>query len=206
MIDKIVCLGKNYLEHAKELARDYGDQVPELPVLFLKPPSCLVQVGAWGESLKIKHPKLFPQSGPMHHECEVVFSIDSSFRPTAFTLGLDLTLRDTQMRLKKAGSPWEMSKVFEGSAIIGPWIPIHELAELQAQKFEFYLEGTCRQTALLSQMRLSIDQAIAYAGQYFPLRENDIFFTGSPEGVGPLSINQKCTVKWGKFSYSVCWT
>ncbi|MFM8313944.1 MAG: fumarylacetoacetate hydrolase family protein, partial [Deltaproteobacteria bacterium] len=127
-MDKIVCVGKNYIEHAKEL----GDQVPEKPVLFLKPPSVLKQAHS-RESLDVFIPT---DQGSVHHECEIVIRLKKGgFRLTEMeaekcigkvSVGLDMTLRDKQAALKKAGSPWTTAKVFPDSAIVGPWVAVDD--------------------------------------------------------------------------------
>ena len=123
-MDKIICVGKNYLKHAQEL----GDAVPEEPLYFLKPPSTLYL--AEGDSGRVQ----LPVSGEVHHELELVFRIEG-MTFSHFTLGLDLTIRDLQSRLKKAGQPWEKAKVFRNSAILGPWQPLTTLDEALAIPF-----------------------------------------------------------------------
>ena len=122
-MDKVICIGKNYLEHAQEL----GDAVPEKPVIFFKPPSCVVQADVEGQTLEVLLPA---DRGSVHHECEIVCRIGLNGQIDAVTLGLDMTLRDLQATLKKNGHPWEISKVFSGSALLGPWIPLTAMASL----------------------------------------------------------------------------
>src|SRR5688500_1437384 len=104
-MDKIVCVGKNYLDHAREL----GDAVPEKPVLFLKPPSTLVQARRWGDVLKIGLPQ---GKGEIHFETEIILRVGKRGSIDAVTIGLDLTLRTLQAKLKQAGHPWTLAKVF----------------------------------------------------------------------------------------------
>ena len=134
-MDKLVCIGKNYLDHAKEMAKDLGDAVPDRPVLFLKPPSVLHQVLS-SAPLKLDLPV---GAGAVHHECEIVLRLNrSGFRMNLaeaqsaigwVSLGLDMTLRDRQTELKKNGHPWEVSKVFPGSAVVGPWLATPEFPQ-----------------------------------------------------------------------------
>ena len=201
-MDKIVCIGKNYREHAKEL----GDAVPEKPVLFLKPPSVL---GIANNRLEAKLPT---GVGSIHHECEIVLKLSrGGYRMTeaeaahaieAVTLGLDMTLRDRQAVLKKNGHPWTTAKVFPDSAIAGPWRP---LSGLRATPFTFHLDGQCRQTGVASDMSFSPEQCIAYASEFFPLCPGDLLFTGTPAGVGEVKPGQTAILKWGEIEYSVVW-
>lgn len=200
-MDKLVCVGKNYLEHAKEL----GDAVPERPVLFLKPPSVLLQAGAGQDSL-IQAP-LPPERGDVHHECEIVVRLNRGGENLSVheaeqaigevTLGLDMTLREVQGKLKKAGAPWEISKVFRGSALVGPWVPASEFPDWQTEEFSFTLDGNLRQKGRASEMRLSVAECIAYASEHFPLVAGDLIFTGTPAGVGPVRAGQRGELRWG---------
>lgn len=129
-IDKIVCVGKNYLDHAKEL----GDAVPEKPVLFLKPASVLKQALSWGEQLHLDFPSEYAAVQP---ECEIVLRMardgykmtheQTRYAISDITLGLDMTLRSRQSELKKQGHPWTTAKVFKDAAILGPCIPYHQI-------------------------------------------------------------------------------
>jgi acylpyruvate hydrolase len=128
-MDKIICIGKNYLEHAKEMSKYGDDYIPEKPVIFFKPPSTLHQASETGSTLKATHPQ---NHGQVHHECEIVLRVnrdcykitpkDAIHYFDAVTLGLDMTLRDLQGELKKNGQPWERAKSFKDSSLIGPWI------------------------------------------------------------------------------------
>lgn len=190
-MSNILCIGKNYLNHAKEL----GDAVPENPVIFLKPSSILVSAAMKGQVLEVVLPK---SHGPVHHECELVFKLDSKGNILAFTLGLDLTLRDLQSQLKNKGLPWELSKVFQGSAIIGPWVPLKNfsdsptraLAQILESEFEFRIEGQVKQKAKGTEMRFSPQVCLDFIQEHFPLTDGDILFTGTPVGVGPLVAGQ----------------
>ncbi len=192
-MDKIICIGKNYLEHAKEL----GDAVPERPVLFIKPPSAAVQASGveWsGQRVAISLPQ---GRGSVHYECEIVLRLNHLGVPDAVTLGLDLTLRDLQADLKKKGHPWEVSKVFPGSAIVGPWIPLDQFPGYLNEKFEFLIDGIVRQSGRGSEMRSSPEVFLQYARECFILCEGDLLFTGTPAGVGPLMSGHRGTLRWG---------
>jgi 2-keto-4-pentenoate hydratase/2-oxohepta-3-ene-1,7-dioic acid hydratase in catechol pathway len=185
-MDKIICLGKNYLEHAREL----GEAIPEKPVLFLKPPSCLLQSPLAG-------PLGLPTGqGEVHPECEIVLKLGSDLKPEAFTLGLDLTLRDLQARLKKAGHPWEISKAFPRSAVTGLWLPWSAFSE--SEEFHFEVDGLTRQKSRAQEMRLTPRACVDYAAEHFALKSGDLVFTGTPAGVAAVSSGQAFEATWGE--------
>jgi 2-keto-4-pentenoate hydratase/2-oxohepta-3-ene-1,7-dioic acid hydratase in catechol pathway len=208
-MDKIICLGKNYLEHAKEL----GDAVPEKPVIFFKPPSAIADAKTNGAKISLSIPKGF---GSLHFETEVVLKlkIGGRFKDEksalaaidSVTLGLDMTLRDLQTDLKKQGHPWEIAKAFSHSAIIGPFIPYANAKNLLEKEFTFSIGGKIRQTGRLSQMRFSITEALVYISKYFELCAGDLIFTGTPAGVGPVTSGEIGTLRWGdEIEYHVHW-
>lgn len=212
-IDKIICIGKNYLDHAEEMKKAAGDAVPEKPVLFLKPPSAALFVNRIGDSVEARLPR---NRGDAHHECEVVIRLKSGGENLtlaeaeasidAVTLGLDMTLRDLQAKLKKSGHPWEVGKVFTASAIVGPWISYQEFPDYLTSPFSFVMGGTTRQQGRGSEMRLSPAECIAYASEYFPLRAGDLLFTGTPAGVGPVHSGDEGELHWrGQKLFSVRW-
>jgi 2-keto-4-pentenoate hydratase/2-oxohepta-3-ene-1,7-dioic acid hydratase in catechol pathway len=206
-MDKIICVGKNYDDHAREL----GDAVPEFPVLFLKPPSTLITTT--GNELNIPY---LEDRGQLHYECEVVvrlraggygLSREAAARAIGeATIGLDMTLRETQARLKKAGHPWELGKVFPGAAIVGPWIPVERVPAAWKEEFTFTVDGERRQRGLVADMRLPIIDCIEYASRHFELCAGDLLFTGTPAGVGPIHRGQSGVLRWGSVSYVVKWT
>ena len=128
-MDKVICIGKNYLEHAKELNKLIGDSIPDKPVIFFKPPSTIQQTNQNG----LVQAELPTNRGIAHHELEIVLKINKDcYKITpkeaegcfdAVTLGLDMTLRDKQAELKKNGHPWELGKTFKDATLLGPWIP-----------------------------------------------------------------------------------
>jgi 2-keto-4-pentenoate hydratase/2-oxohepta-3-ene-1,7-dioic acid hydratase in catechol pathway len=196
-MDKFICIGKNYLAHAKEL----GDVVPEKPVLFLKPPSIAVFAESMGQTLKVKLPQ---GKGSVHHECEILLRLDKNGVIQQLSLGLDMTLRDVQADLKKKGHPWEVGKVFQGSAIVGPWLSAAEFKGYLDEEFTFSRDGQVKQRGRGRDMRFQPQACLDYAREFFPLCEGDVFFTGTPEGVGPVEAGQKCELRWGKhLHYSV---
>ncbi|NBU20267.1 FAA hydrolase family protein [bacterium] len=189
-MDKIICIGKNYIEHAQEL----GDAVPEYPVVFLKPPSVSFAVD---QRLELSHVHLSSRRGKIHYECEVILKLSRDGEIQAVSLGLDLTLRELQADLKKKGLPWEAAKVFSSSAVIGPWIPIREFPNYLDEEFQFSLNGTLRQKAKGKEMRFSPDQCIHFTSSLFPIMDGDVLFTGTPAGVGAIEDGQIAQLKWG---------
>jgi len=200
-MDKIICLGKNYLAHAREL----GDAVPAKPVLFLKPPSVLIEAPTRGA--RVQAP-LDESRGEIHHEVELVLRIRGrAYRVDpkvalhsvdAFTLGLDMTARDVQKQLKRDGHPWEIAKVFPGSAILGPWVEFGDPESLKHLEFSFHLDGDLRQSGNTDDMGLDPAGCIAWASHHFELNQGDVVFTGTPEGVGPVNVGQRGLVQLGK--------
>ncbi|KAK9916305.1 hypothetical protein WJX75_001059 [Coccomyxa subellipsoidea] len=133
--DKLICLGKNYLEHAKEL----GDAVPDKPVIFLKPPSSAVVASSQQGPVAVQLPR---NRGHVHYEAEMLLRLNDDLEVDAVSLGLDLTLRELQSELKKKGHPWEIAKAFPNSAVIGPWIDVASFPDFLTTEFSFKLDGT----------------------------------------------------------------
>lgn len=192
-MDKVICVGKNYLKHAVEL----GDALNEEPLFFLKPPSAIGDPAAGPISI--------PTSGEIHHEVELVLEIKKSgtgWKFSRYTVGLDLTIRDLQSKLKKAGQPWEKAKVFKNSAILGPWRELTSLEEVMSQEFSITVNGQIRQAGFGKDMRWKPEALIKDIEKWFPLRDGDILFTGTPEGVAELKAGDKVQVRGPKIDYS----
>lgn len=207
-MDKIICVGKNYTDHASEL----GDIHPEKPVLFIKPPSVLRKALRNNDVLELCLPS---HSNQVHHEIELVFRIDrDGFRMNieqaqealgAVTVGLDMTLRDLQTEAKKRGTPWTTGKVFPDAAVVGPWIELSDSREILQQEFILSIDGSIKQRAKIKDMSHSPAECLAYASQFFPICAGDILFTGTPVGVGPVDVGQYGTLQFGSVNYSVKW-
>jgi 2-keto-4-pentenoate hydratase/2-oxohepta-3-ene-1,7-dioic acid hydratase in catechol pathway len=205
-IDKIICFGKNYDDHMREL----GDKPVEQPVIFLKPPSVLRQVSDWNQELA-----LHLTNEETHYECELVIRIsEGGYQMTpqaaqqaidACTIGLDMTLRKQQAELKKNGHPWTTAKVFPDAAVIGPWINLKDLPNYLEEEFRFILNGELKQKSKGKFMRYAPAELVAYASQHFPLCAGDILFTGTPAGVGAVAKNTKASVEFAGFCYYVRW-
>lgn len=207
--DKIVCVGKNYIEHAKEL----GDKIPENPVIFLKPPSILKQAKNWGETLLLSWPNT---KSELHYECEVVvklnkngymMTLEEAKSAIGFvSLGLDMTLRTLQAKLKKDGHPWTSSKVFVDSAVVGPWIDIQSFPDYMATEFSLLMNNQLKQKAIPNIMTFKPAELLAYISNFFPLCEGDIIFTGTPAGVGTVHPGDTAMLSWGKYHYFAQWS
>lgn len=210
--DKVICIGKNYLEHAKELSKMIGDSIPDKPVIFFKPPSVIQQTGLGG-NIKATLPM---DRGQTHHECEIALRIAKDCHKIsskeaegyfdAVTLGLDMTLRDLQAQLKKNGHPWEMAKSFKDSILLGPWIPIENFKDFAKNEFSFAINGSTKQKGVATKMTLNPFECLAYASEFFEIKKGDVLFTGTPEGVGPVQLGDKGTLTWGNhLNYTVQW-
>lgn len=214
-MDKIICVGKNYMDHAKEL----GDAVPEKPVLFLKPPSTLHWISS-GATLPI-----FFQDR-MDHELEIVMRVryrtplelksieaqnpsDASFPWyfDSFALGIDWTRRDLQAELKKKGQPWEIAKAFRGSIFVGPMQPLSDWQGDADEKyqnfdnnkklnFELKINGVSKQKGDSTQMRMSPLELLKMITETFDLCDGDLVFTGTPAGVGPVKSGDQLEMSW----------
>jgi 2-keto-4-pentenoate hydratase/2-oxohepta-3-ene-1,7-dioic acid hydratase in catechol pathway len=184
---KLICIGRNYTEHIKELA----NEKPENPVIFMKPDSAILP--------KQQHFYLPDFSENVHYEVEVLIKINKlgkhitpKFAHKYYSevgLGIDFTARDVQSDLKKKGLPWEKAKGFDGSAIIGKWLPKTYFKDLQNINFSLCKNGTVVQKGNTAMMLWKIDELIAYISTYFTLKIGDIIFTGTPAGVGKVSTN-----------------
>lgn len=207
-IDKIVCVGKNYLEHALEL----GDAVPEQPVLFLKPASVLKQARNWGDELKLRLPQ---EDSMVQPECEIVLRVaHDGYKMTidqakeaisAVSLGLDMTLRARQTALKKQGHPWTTAKVFHEAAVLGPWIPYQQFGNYLETEFSLLIDGSVKQCAKGAAMMMQPEDLLVYISQFFPLKAGDLIYTGTPAGVTTITTNSRAELCWGDYSYHVTW-
>lgn len=177
---KIVCIGRNYGEHAREL----GNAIPDEPVVFLKPPSALIPATG---------PITLPAfSKDIHHEIELVYHIERNPEGKAIashvTIGLDLTARDLQQALKSKGLPWEKAKAFDGSAYVAQQrISIADLEQENDLEFRLERNGTIVQTGNSNEMIFDVKTLVAHVERYMALLPGDLLFTGTPAGVGPLT-------------------
>lgn len=181
---KIICVGRNYAEHAKEL----NNPVNEQPVIFLKPETAQLQK---------RQPFFLPDFGSeIHHEAEIVVkicklgkNIEEKFAHKYYdelSIGIDFTARDLQSSLKSKGLPWELAKAFDSSAPTGQFIPKTEFEYISEIKFSLNKNGQTVQSGTTADMIFSVDYIIAFVSKYFTLKKGDLIFTGTPKGVGPV--------------------
>jgi|WetSurMetagenome_2_1015567.scaffolds.fasta_scaffold19991_4 acylpyruvate hydrolase len=180
-VQKIICLGQNYADHAKEMKFD----VPVTPVLFLKPPSAIIYQG---ESIVI--PEI---SHDVHHEVECTVLIgkkgkkiprESALQYIAgYGVGLDMTMRDIQLEAKKKGLPWSLAKGFDTSAPLSEFIPAAQISDPKTLSIQLNINGTIRQSSSVSKLIFPVDTVIAYISQFMTLERGDVIYTGTPEGV-----------------------
>jgi len=181
---KIICIGRNYSDHVKEM----GNSISKSPIFFLKPNSAL---------LPKRNPFFIPNfSNEIHYEVELVYkikkvgkSIDQSFSKNYYSeigLGIDFTARDLQEECKKNGHPWEIAKSFDQSALVSE--NFMDLNSLNKLNFSLLKNGEIVQESNANKMIFNIDQIISYVSNYMTLKTGDLIFTGTPSGVGPIKI------------------
>ena len=184
---KIICVGRNYVEHIKEL----NNEAPKDPVLFLKPDTSIL--------LK-KQPFFIPEfSNEVHHEVEILVKInrigkhiDRKFAHKYYGeigLGIDFTARDLQSKLKEKGLPWEKSKAFDGAAVVGKFLSKNDFKNVDNINFRLEKNDKVQQKGNTSLMLWKIDTLIEYISKYFTLKIGDIIFTGTPSGVAKVNPN-----------------
>lgn len=188
---KIICIGHNYRDHNKEMGREELDS--KEPVIFMKPESALL-------TNEKRHFYIPDFTSNVHYEAEIVVRVEKMGKNIAerfahryyneITIGLDLTARDLQDKLKSKGLPWEISKGFDNSAVIGNLISVENL-NIQDLNFSLQLNDKKVQVGNTSQMIHSIDQIIAYVSRFFTLKTGDLIFTGTPAGVGKVEIGDE---------------
>jgi 2-keto-4-pentenoate hydratase/2-oxohepta-3-ene-1,7-dioic acid hydratase in catechol pathway len=182
---KIICVGRNYADHIEELKNER----PQEPVLFMKPDTAVLQK---------QFPFVIPEfTNDVHHEIELVVKInkvgkyiDAKFAHKYYdevTVGLDFTARDAQERLKSKGLPWEIAKAFDGSAVIGDFVPKTNFESLDNVNFELTNNGNVAQDGSTKHMLWKVDELIAEISKYFTLKMGDVIFTGTPKGVAKVS-------------------
>ena len=186
---KFFCIGRNYVEHAKEL----GNEVPDEPVIFMKPKSALLVPNV---------PFYYPEfTNELHYECELVLRISkngkyiseasaSSFFD-AITVGIDFTARDIQNELKKKGLPWEKAKAWDNSAVVGKWKMIDATIDNTNINFSMTKNGDVVQKGNSNQMMHDFNKIIAHISTYFSLNIGDMIFTGTPAGVGEIVVGEE---------------
>ncbi len=184
---KILCIGRNYAEHAKELK----NEIPSEPVVFMKPSTALTR------NNKIFFYPEFTKN--LHYEGELVLKISKNGKHIAekfvrkyfeeITLGIDFTARDLQNKCKERGMPWEIAKAFDGSAVVGNFVTMKEIENSGNIHFTLKRNGNVVQRGESKDMLFRFERIISYLSQYFTLLEGDLVFTGTPQGVGEVKLN-----------------
>lgn len=199
-VGKVVCIGRNYSEHAKEL----GNDVPAEPLLFMKPATAITS---------IEDPIVLQERfGEVHYECELALLVTESFSCVPkeeikkedfyYGLGLDLTRRDVQTTLKEAGHPWEKAKAFDGSCVLTPFMRAEEMPDFDDISFVFSVNGEEKQKGHTFMMMMDIPSLVSYTSQIFTLMPGDVVLTGTPKGVGKLSKEDSLKLTLEEFSFS----
>lgn len=188
---KIICIGRNYAEHAKELK----NEVPTEPVFFMKPDTAL---------LKDNEDFYYPEhTKDLHHEVEIVIKISKAGKHIEekfahkyyeeIGIGIDFTARDVQAKCKEKGLPWEIAKAFDGSAPIGKFLNKSTFADLNNIHFYLEVNDQLRQNGNTKDLLFSFDKVIAYVSKFITLKTGDLIYTGTPEGVAAVNIGDKLT-------------
>jgi 2-keto-4-pentenoate hydratase/2-oxohepta-3-ene-1,7-dioic acid hydratase in catechol pathway len=194
-VGKVVCVGRNYAEHAREL----NNPVPSEPVLFIKPSTALVN---------LEQPVSIPlQFGSCHFEAEMAVLIDEGLTNcneqqaasaiAGVGVALDLTLRDLQSALKEKSLPWEKAKAFDGACPISAFVSMQNINELQRQQIQLRQNGELRQDGNSADMLTPVMPLLVYISQFFTLSPGDIVLTGTPAGVGPLAVGDSLEISLG---------
>ena len=188
---KIICIGRNYVNHAKEL----NHPVPEEPIFFMKPDSAII---------KNNKPFFLPDfSREIHHEVEIVLkicrvgkNINEKFAHRYYSeigIGIDFTARDLQRKSIEQGKPWEISKAFDGSAPLGKFLKKNKLPDINSINFQLDINGKTVQKGNTKDLIFSFDNLIAYISRFVTLKTGDLIFTGTPAGVGTVKIGDHLT-------------
>jgi len=203
-IGKILCIGRNYADHIKEL----GNEVPERPVIFMKPASCVI-----GEGEEIVIP---PYSSDCHHEAELAILIGTGGKEipvgealrhiAGYGVAIDLTLRDVQAEQKRKGLPWEIAKGFDTACPLSAFVPAASVADPQDLRITLSVNGEPRQDGSTALMIHRIPELLSYLSSIFTLVPGDLILTGTPAGVGPVKSGDLVVAEIsgvGKLSVSV---
>jgi len=194
---KIICIGRNYRDHAKEL----NNPVPKQPLIFMKPSSAL---------LINKKPLYYPEfTKDLHHEIEVVLKICKNGRHVQpefasgyykeVALGIDFTARDLQKKCKEKGHPWEIAKAFDGSASLSEFVSLESVQE-DGLQFELEKNGKSVQVGNTNDLIFDFNYLITYVSKFFKLQMGDLIYTGTPAGVGPVQIGDVLEGRFSKMS------
>jgi len=188
-VRRVYCVGRNYAAHAREMGFD-PDREP--PFFFCKPDNAVVPVG-YGETLDLEYP---PETSNYHYEAELVAVIGKSGDDIpleqaldhvwGYAVGLDMTRRDLQMKMREMGRPWEIGKAFDRSAPIGPVHPASAVGHFEQGGIWLTVNGASKQKSDITHLIWSVAETVAYLSRFFRLEPGDVIFTGTPEGVGAV--------------------
>ncbi|MGP5550874.1 fumarylacetoacetate hydrolase family protein [Psychrobacter namhaensis] len=202
-IGKVVCVGRNYAEHAREL----GNEIPKSPILFMKPASSVVSVR---NDIVRPDPAKY---GDTHYEAELCIQLSADLSAAtveqaqqaigAVTLGLDLTLRDLQSKLKEKGHPWERAKCFDGACVLADWLEPQAFADFSQVNYQLTINDELRQDGDSAFMLFSVYELLAEISHAFSLQAGDVIMTGTPSGVGVLQENDQLTLTLGAHEWQV---
>lgn len=186
---KIIAIGRNYAEHAKEL----NNPVPTTPVIFMKPDTALLK-----DNKPFYHPDF---STDIHHEIEIVLKVSKEGKHISekyaadyfneIAIGIDFTARDIQQRHKEKGLPWELAKAFDGSAPVSKFQPKENFKDLYNLNFKLNVNQQTRQEGNTRDLLFSFEKIIAFVSQYITLKTGDLIFTGTPQGVAKVNVGDR---------------
>jgi len=202
-IGKVICVGRNYAEHAREL----GNEIPKTPILFMKPASSVVSVH---NEIVRPNPALY---GDTHYEAELCIQLVADLSAatveqakqaiSGVTLGLDLTLRDLQSKLKEKGHPWERAKCFDGACVLADWIDPQAFGDFCHVEYQLYINDELKQDGDSALMLFPVYELLAEISHAFSLQAGDVIMTGTPSGVGILQADDTLTFKLGTHEWQV---
>ena len=196
-IGKVVCVGRNYAEHAREL----GNEVPKTPILFMKPASSVVSVRS---DIVRPDPSTY---GDTHYEAELCIQLSADLSAATVeqakqaiggvTVGLDLTLRDLQSKLKEKGHPWERAKCFDGACVLADWLVPQAFGDFSKVSYQLAINDELRQDGDSAMMLFPVYELLAEISHAFSLQSGDVIMTGTPSGVGILKANDQLKLTLG---------
>lgn len=196
-IGKVVCVGRNYAAHAREL----GNEVPTSPMLFMKPASSVVSMR---DGIVRPNPEQF---GETHYEAELCIQLSADLSAATIeqakqaiggvTLGLDLTLRELQSKLKEKGHPWERAKCFDGACVLGDWLDPQAFADFKNVHYQLTINDELKQDGDSALMLFPVYELLVNISHAFSLQAGDVIMTGTPSGVGVLQAGDALTLKLG---------
>ena len=202
-IGKVICVGRNYAEHAREL----GNEIPKSPILFMKPSSSVVSVH---NDIVRPNPALY---GDTHYEAELCIQLAADLSAATIeqarqaiggvTLGLDLTLRDLQSKLKEKGHPWERAKCFDGACVLADWLDPQAFGNFSNVQYQLYINNELKQDGDSALMLFSVYELLAEISHAFSLQAGDVIMTGTPSGVGILQADDMLTFKLSDHEWQV---